>query len=463
MQKRLDFMAKRRTLAVVLFLAAAHFSGAAAPSGEKDATSFFTLDNGLKVFLYARNTLPLVNIAACVNVGAKDETSGAGGLVHLLEHCILYRGTEFRSGADVGRDIRRHGAYFNAHTGLDFSVFEISLPSEFAMFALENQKEILFDLSLSQKELDEEKAVILEEINEIQDDPVRSGTELVYQNLFKNHPYRNPLCGSLESVRAATVEQLEGFYKTYFVPENCAVAVVGDFRLNEMEEKVRHVFEGVNKSGFAPPAFEKAPLLGKAVVVEKEMDVGEGHVIIGAVGPEYGHKDQYAVHVLSEILGGGVNPLLNAALRARRDLVQRASMSYAANRWGGVLLVHLVLAPGDRAPAVREALSFLKKVRNENFSPDDYFGDEKFYAFDFLRSAKNGIRFGAELAQETGLDLARSLAMALLLRDENPSRGYMESILQVTSSDLRKAAAKYLSGGEYVVATIMPVKDKRGR
>lgn len=456
-------MAKRRTLAVVFFVAAVRLSGVAAPSGEKDVSSFFTLDNGLRVFLYARKALPLVNIAACVNVGAKDETPGTSGLVHLLEHYILYRGTAFRSGADVGRDIRRHGAYFNAHTGLDFSVFEISLPSEFGMFALENQKEILFDLRLSQKELDGEKAAVLEEINEIQDDPVRSGTQLVYQNLFKNHPYQNPLYGSPETVRAATVEQLESFYKTYFVPENCAIAVVGDFHLNEMEEKIRRVFEGVKKSGFAPAAFGKAPILGKSVVVEREMDVSEGHVIIGAVAPEYGHKDQFAVHVLSEILGGGVNPLLNAALRGRRDLVQRASMSYAANRLGGALLLHLTLAPRDRAPAVREALSFLKKVRNENFSPDDYFGDEKLYAYDFLQSAKNGIRFGAEQARERGLDLARSLAMALFLRDENPSPDYLENILGVTSSDIRKAAARYLSGGEYVVATIMPVKDKGGR
>src|SRR5690606_11533505 len=100
-----------------------------------------------------------------------------------------------------------------------------------------------------------------------------------------------------------------------------------------------------------------------------------GHIILGAVGPQYGHKDQPAVHVLSEILGRGLNPLLNAALRARRDLAQRVSMSYAANHFGGSLLVHMTLDPGDKAAAAREALSFLKRARNENFSKDDYFGD----------------------------------------------------------------------------------------
>ncbi len=115
----------------------------------------YELDNGLKVFLYEKQTIPLVNCVFAVNVGSKDETAEESGLAHILEHYILFRGTKERSGEEIGRDIRRHGAYFNAHTGRDLSMFDITLPSEHMEFALDNFKDILFNLDIKQSALDE--------------------------------------------------------------------------------------------------------------------------------------------------------------------------------------------------------------------------------------------------------------------------------------------------------------------
>ena len=102
----------------------------------------------MEVFLYERHTLPLLNMVMAVNLGSKDESEETNGLVHLLEHYILFRGTKSRSSEQITQDIRRHGAYFNAHTGRDMALFEISIPSEYSDFALENQKDILFNLEI---------------------------------------------------------------------------------------------------------------------------------------------------------------------------------------------------------------------------------------------------------------------------------------------------------------------------
>lgn len=94
----------------------------------------FTLDNGLRVFLLERNSVPLVNIVAGVNAGSKDETDETSGLIHLLEHYILFRGTDVRSGSEIARDIRSRGAVFNAHTGQDAAFFDLTLPAEHFLF-----------------------------------------------------------------------------------------------------------------------------------------------------------------------------------------------------------------------------------------------------------------------------------------------------------------------------------------
>jgi len=429
-------------------------------SQEKEPTKYFELENGMKIFLYKRATLPLINLALAVNVGSKDETKENNGLVHILEHYILFRGTKFRTGSEISRDIRSHGAYFNAHTGRDLAVFEMSLPAEYADFALQNQKEILFNLKLSQQELDNEKKIILEEISLLKDDPLKYATSLVYQNLFQGHPYQKPIYGRKEIIEAATVEQLRTFYRNYFIPSNCSLAVVGDFSLKEMVKKVKHVFGSIENRKFTPYQLGKVKFLEKSVTIEKEMDVKQTYLVIGMVGPDYNNKDQYTVDLLTHILGRGINPMLNYPLRGRRNLAHSISMSFNALKYGGAILIFLTLDKKTIKFAKNETIKFLKMARRQNYSKDDFLGEDRFYVFDFLESSKNQIRFALHHSQEKGLSVAASLARFMLLNEDQKRGKYLEVINKINSSDLRKIAAKYLSQGKYVSVAIVPKKEK---
>ena len=431
------------------------------PTNSQDKTQkYFELENGLKIFLYEKHTLPLVNLVFAVNLGTKDESDETNGLVHILEHYILFRGTEFRSGPEISQDIRRHGAYFNAHTSLDLATFEISLPSEHADFALRNQKEILFNLKLSQEELDEEKKVILEELSQAQDDPLKHATSLVYQNLFKNHPYQKPIQGKKEIIEALTIEQVEKFYRRFFVPSNCVLAIVGDFEIEEMEKKTRDIFGDLEKEEISTPKYEKVPALKKTVEIKQEMDVNQAYLVIGIFGPDYNHKNQYAMDILTQILGRGVNPMLNYPLRGRRNLAQSALMRYNAHKYGGVIIIYITLNPKNIGITKRETIRFLKETSRLNYSKKDIMGNAQLYAPDYLESAKNQIKFNFHQSQEKGLAIATSLAMYLLLNENQEGGSYIENIEKLNSLDLRKAAGKYLSKGRYVIVTISPKKKK---
>jgi zinc protease len=431
--------------------------GKGTPVSEEAAKSF-ELGNGLKVFLLEKRECPLVNAVAAVNLGSKDETAETSGLVHILEHYILFRGTELRSGSQVSQDVRRHGAYFNAHTGEDLALFEISIPSEDADFALHNQKEILFNLRLTQEALDKEKDVILEELSQLQDDPERYATALVYQNLFRGHPYANPVSGNEEVIRSIRAEKIEEFYRRYFVPANCSLAVVGDFDLKEMEEKIRNVFGEVKGEAREKPKFSLANPLDKSVEVCLEMDIQKAYLVIATQAPGYNSPDQYAVDVLTEIFGRNVNPMLNSVLRGDRRLTETVFMAYHAHKYGGLVLIYLTLDSKNLEAAKRATISFLKKSRSQNFSPDDFFGDQKIYAYDFLGGAKNQIRYNAYKSQEKGLSLAASLASHMLLKEGSEERAYLENIDKMKSSDLRKAAAKYFGRSNYVIVSVIPKK-----
>jgi predicted Zn-dependent peptidase len=162
--------------------------------------------------------------------------------------------------------------------------------------------------------------------------------------------------------------------------------------------------------------------------------------------------------LLTEALGRGFNPLLNIALRSRRNLVQNLNMAYIPGRFGGAVIVSLTLDPGNIAAATREALNYLRKSREENFSRDDFTGDDKYSVFDFLGSAKNQIRFSAEQAEESGLTLALSVARFMLQNERKDPGRFLDHIARTNSGDLRKAASVYFGKGQCAVVSIVPKK-----
>jgi len=430
-------------------------------SQEDAQTKSFDLENGMKVFLYERHSIPLINCAFAFNIGSKDESDDTSGLVHILEHYILFRGTEFRTGEEISQEIREHGAYVNAHTEYDLSVFEISLPSEFADFALYNHKEILFNLKLTQEELDEEKEVILEELNQTFDDPMRYASSLAHQNLFPNHPYQRPIYGKREVIESVTVEKIEVFYKKHFVPSNCALAIVGDFKIAEMEEKIREMFAEIRGESFDPPNYETAIPLKDKHEIEEEMDVNMAYLVLGYNAPDYNNPDQFSVDVLAEIMGRGINPMINHPLLERRVYVNSINISYLAHRYGGAILIYFVMEPKYIKTAKNRIVRYLKRTRDLQYSKKDYMSDTGFRATDYLESAKNRIRFKIHRAQENGLAVANSYARHMLMSADETEGNFLESIEKIDSSDVRKAAGDYLAKNDYVMVTIMPRKDDK--
>ena len=149
--------------------------------------------------------------------------------------------------------------------------------------------------------------------------------------------------------------------------------------------------------------------MGKSVSRRVERDVKEGYLILGFAAPDYNGPDRYAMSVLVEALGRGVNPLLAAYLHSQRDSVQNVSMSYLALRYGGAAVVAIKAAPRDLAAVERLAVTFLKQVHTASFSKKDFLNpEEERAAFDYLEMAKNQIRFAAGQAEESGLQLAGS-------------------------------------------------------
>jgi predicted Zn-dependent peptidase len=364
-----------------------------------------------------------------------------------------------RTGDRIAQETRQNGAYFNAHTSRDLVFFEISLPSENSDFALALQKEIVFHLNLTQENLDEEKQVILEEINQIHDDPIRYATSLVFQNLYPGHPYQRPIFGRREVIEGMDIEQVQQFYEHYFVTENSALVALGDFDLEEMEKKIRETYGGLERIGFQAQEFDGIPPLPKTVEIEEEMDVNLGYLVIGMHAPDYNHQNQYAIDVLTQILGSGIRPMLYNPLSERRLQVNSLFMNYGSFMYGGAMLITITMDPRILTAVQKEITRYFRDIPKENYSKDDYPGNAQMFAFDYLGSAKNQLLFKAHKGQENGLHVASSLAQHLLMNTQSDRRNYLEQIAGIDSREIRKVADTYMNSGRYVIVTITPNKQ----
>jgi predicted Zn-dependent peptidase len=439
--------------AVLLFPAAA----------EPPASAYFTLDNGLQVLLQEKHDLPLTGMALAIDLGTKDESEATSGYAHLFEHMLL-----FGSGGGAGTadsearlaELRRHGVAHNAHTDHDLMTFEVSCPAAESAWALERMRQTVFSGQLDPRLLESEKRVISEEILQLRDDPAFLGRMLVMEQLFAGHPYGQPVYGDGRAIAGATVEGLRAFCAPRLVPGNCALSVIGDFSLAAMEEHIRRSWGGLAKVAAPAAVVPLAGRLEKNSERQIRLDIQESHLFIGWRAPDFNDEQRLAFSLLTHILGSGLNPLLNSVLRGGRPLAERIDMSYMPLRSGGLVVLHVTLKERDIRAAKSEVAAFLGRISSFNFSKEDVLPRERMHVLDFLGSAKNQMEYGSGNFRELTLNLSVACSRYLLLNRTPVQGSYLENVDKVSSSDLRRAAGKFLSGRKWALLVITPLPGK---
>jgi predicted Zn-dependent peptidase len=313
---------------------------------------------------------------------------------------------------------------------------------------------------LDAQRLDGEKRIILEEIMQLRDNPQFLGRLLLMQQLFAGHAYGRSPFGDGGTIGNATVEGLQAFAVPFLVPGRCALSIVGDFILADMEKQVRQVWGVLEKSAGIPVPVAAAGRLEKNVERQVELELSESYVFLGWWAPDFNHEHRLALSLLTYVLGRGLNPLFYAVLGGERRWVDQLAMSYVPMSCGGMVVLQLILPETNIAGAKNEIARFLSRLGSFKFSRDDYPALEQSFVVDFLQSAKNQMTYDSGSFSESALNLSNASARFLLL-NHNPIGGsYLENVEKVESSDLRRVAVKYLSGKKLALLAIVPLKKK---
>ena len=206
-----------------------------------------TLDNGLRVVLIPHHANPMVASSVVVGAGVVDEEPAASGASHFLEH-LLFNGTTTRSQRQLYDDVDRLGAYNNATTREDHTLFTLLVAREHAEDGLAIQADMLFRSTIPDENFEKERKIVLEELARDRIDPSYDIEAAFRASAYAGTPIARPVLGTEASLGAITRPQVLAYYKKRYVPANMTLVVMGDFEDAEMLAIVKRTF------GAAPPA-----------------------------------------------------------------------------------------------------------------------------------------------------------------------------------------------------------------
>src|SRR5712664_2100855 len=202
------------------------------------------LDNGLKVIVQEEHTAPLASVWCWYKVGSRDERPGFTGVSHWVEH-LNFRGTTNIPRDQVKGIIEQFGGSWNGYTWLDQTTYLETATKDALDRMLFIESERMANCLYHPDDCESERTIIISELQGGENDPDQLLDQEVTATAFKAHPYQHPTIGWLPDLKAMTRDDLYGYYRRYYVPNNATLVIVGDVDTDEALRRVENYFGNI--------------------------------------------------------------------------------------------------------------------------------------------------------------------------------------------------------------------------
>ena len=440
----------RRTfsiMAAVAVLLSLDPGASAANRPPKLEYSMTTLPNGLKVVLLEDHSTPIVHAEIWYHVGSKNEKPGRTGFAHLFEH-MMFKGSKNVEPEGHPSWISSVGGQSNATTNEDATIFWQTFPAQYLPLVLWLEADRMATLRIDEAVLQNEREVVKEERRmRVDNQPYGRLNEIVYDQAFTVHPYKHPTIGSMKDLEAASIADVREFFRTFYVPGNATLVLVGDFESKEALRLVEQYLGRVPKSDKPVPRdIPMEPPQKKERRVKLEEDWPLPAVVVAHHITFDGHPDSYPLHVASKVLSDGQSS------RIHRKLVYETGIALAAFGVGNIIehpnlfFAAAIVQPGKTTEEAANALiAELERLQKEPISAAE------------LQQAKNQFARDYVFSRQSNRDKAQTLGHAAVIHDDiKTADGEFDIFMNITQADVQRVAQKYFTPENRLVLTIMP-------
>ena len=414
----------------------------------------FTLPNGLRVIVHEDRKIPVVAVNVWYHVGSKDELPGKTGFAHLFEH-LMFNGTENYNNEYFGPFQQVGATNMNGTTNNDRTNYFENVPTPALDLALWMESDRMGHLLgvVNQEKLDEQRGVVQNEKRQGENQPYgRVFIQASKATFPVGHPYSWTTIGSMEDLNAATLEDVQLWFKTYYGPNNAVLSLAGDINVDEAKKIVTKYFGDIPPG---PSPIKKKKWIAKRSGEKREImydRVPNARIYKVWNTPEIGSPEHAHFELLASLLTGGKNSALYQELVYKRQLATSVSAFYYDREIAGQFWIAVDLANGrsldDLEDAMDRALSdFIKKGPSAKR----------------LKNTKTSIRASSikGLQRVGGFGGKSDLLAYSEVYSGNPG-AYLEfinGIMEITNKEIKETANTWLTDGAYVL-TVIPEENR---
>lgn len=400
--------------------------------------------NGLTVALEYKPEAHSAAVNISVAAGNRFEAVKNCGISHFIEH-MVFKGTHTRTSEDIARESDIMGGQLNAFTSKEYTCFFSRALTEHVSRTLHLLCDMICNPLFSERDLETEKGVVLEEIGMYEDSPEDHCSDMLTALCYKGKPLGFNILGTRESVLSFTAADLREYMNRNYTPERIVVSICGKFDRDSVLE-ILDSYLGRKQSTGNFVKYDTLRINGGISVCSREAEQTQLAFCFNGLSSD--HSLRYAASFYSSIVGGASSSKINRRIREELGLAYSA-YSFTSHYLGaGIFGVSAGLAPKNQEKFFLELASILKNAR-ESITDED------------IELTREQFKAGIVLSNESMSSIASSVARQLLLDGEYTDLdGILQKINAVTVDEIREAAALITDTDTIALSAVGEVQDE---
>jgi zinc protease len=393
--------------------------------------SRFTLENGLKVLVHEDKSTPLVAMNILYNVGSRDEDPAMTGLAHLFEH-LMFGGS--LNIPDYDTPLQLVGGENNAFTSNDITNYYLTIPSENIETGFWLESDRMLELDFSQKNLDTQKNVVIEEFNQrYLNQPYGDALLKLRPLAYKIHPYRWPTIGmDIAHIKNTNLGQIREFFFSHYAPNNAILALTGNITYDLAFKLTNKWFGPIERRKIQSRNLPAEPEQKEERTLIIESDVPSNALYkVWHIGAR-NSNDFYTLDLITDLLAGGETGRLHTKLVREKKLFSEINAYITSDIDPGLITVHGKLMQGiDIKHAEEAVIEVIMSLKSSNG-----IGGE-------MEKVKNKFESSTVFSNTSILNKAMNLSFYELLGNPGHINHEVEAYRKVTPEMVFEAVSSY--------------------
>ena len=404
-----------------------------------------TLNNGIKIVSQNMPHFHSVSMGVWVNVGAREESPEESGLSHFIEH-MIFKGTQRRTAYQIAKAFDSIGGQTNAFTSAENTCYHAKVMDTHLDIMVDILSDIFLNSVFNEKEVENERAVILQEIGMMEDSPDDYIHFLSGINFWGKNSLGRSVLGNRENIRNFDSDALKGFFSRFYQPERIIISAAGNLEHNHLVDIVGPVFESIRPGNGFP---DRMTSDGRCQVDVHYKDLEQVHICLGTKGMSITDPRKYEYSLLNTILGGNMSSRLFQEIREKRGFAYAVYSFISSYVDTGMFGVYAGVHPDNAFKSVELILKEIFKIKKVRIDPDE------------LRYAKEFTKGNLMLASESNDNqMVRMAQTETHYGRYIPLEEVVNKIEAVTEDDICNLAETLFPAHRFALTLLGPVTDK---